>query len=294
MAENVEQPVAETEAAEDVAVSTEQIKEEEKEFKNPQARARYLERENRVLEERLNLAMSAMAQITAAQRAGEEVEQPEGIEVDEDAWEANPLGVIRNELKSLKQKLEENEQRQTYVAASTDVNSAINTANRLLADKLSENREVFEGAYIHLFKVVEGEVADEMPGLTERERFNEVGNRLNLIKLAAIKAGRNPADDFIRKSKRFGWKEPVAGNEDGDAREQIKAERKKSEGSRTLSTMDGASPKARVDYTKMNKEEFNRAVDEGLKSGRFKREGNSYRTPPMRDLLPANKLIKQQ
>lgn len=270
----------------------ETIQEEEKEFKNPQARARYLEKENRILESRLMQLGEAFQQLVGSQQTATEVEQPEASEASEDEWSADPLGVIRKEILALRRRTEENEQRQAFHAQAGSVGSALSNANALLAQRLEEDRPTYESAYIHLFRVVEGEVADEDPNMTERERWNEVTRRLNAIKLAAVSAGRHPADDFVKKSKRFGWVPPKKGadEENGDAREQIRSAKKKTEGTRTLSTMEGGTPKTRVDFTKLKQEEFNKAVDDGLKSGRFRKEGNSYRTPPMRDLLPAHLL----
>lgn len=294
MAENEVVVAEETQPEIEAPAEVEAIQEEEKEFKNPQARARYLEKEKRILEDRLHQLGSAFQQLVEAQRGGQEMEQPTGIDVNEDEWVADPLNVINKRLVALQQKIEENEQRQAFHAQAGSVTGALSQANAMLAQRLEEDRPTYESAYIHLFRVVEGEVADEDPNLTERERYNEVTRRLNAIKLAAVSAGRHPADDFVKKSKRFGWVAPKKGEgeEDGDAREQIRSAKRKTEGTRTLSTMEGGTPKTRVDFTKLKEKEFNKAVDDGLKSGRFRREGNSYRTPPMRDLLPAHLLHK--
>jgi hypothetical protein len=289
----VEETVEETTAETTPEVPAE-ISEEEKEFKNPQARARYLERENRVLEGRVEQLATAFQQlVNQVQNAGE-VEQPAEVDASEDEWAADPLGVIKKEILALKRQINENDQRQSFHTQTNTVSSALSSANAMLAARLEEDRPTYESAYLHLFQVVDGEVADELPNATQRERYAEVTNRLNLMKLAAINAGRNPADDFVRKSKRFGWVAPKKGEEgDGeDAREQIRSAKKKTEGARSLSTLEGGSPKARVDYTKLKDTEFNKALDDGLKAGRFRREGNSYRTPPMRDLLPARLLHK--
>lgn len=295
MAEEVDETVEETPVEETTTTEAEETPEEEKEFKNPQARARYLERENRALEGRIEQLASALQQIVAAQSVPGEEAAPATEEVSEEELTADPLGVIYKELKSLKKQLADNEQRQMYNAQYSSVNDQLRTANQLLAAKLDEDRPTYESAYIHLFQVVEGEVADEAPNMTQRERYQEVTNRLNAMKLASIRANRNPADDFVRKSKRFGWVPPKNGGKDGedmdDAKEQIRAAKKKTEGNTTLSTMDGGSPRIKVDFSKLKDKEFNQAIDAAMKAGKFKKSGDSYRSPNMRDLLPANKLI---
>lgn len=294
MAEQVEETVEETTVEEVEVPAVEEVAEEEKEFKNPQARARYLERENRALEGRIEQLAGALQQIVAAQSGGQEAEIPEVEDASEEELTADPLGVIYKKLKSLERQLAENEQRQSFHAQNTSIAGALERANQMLASKLEEDRPTYESAYIHLFQVVEGEVADEAPNMTQRERYAEVTNRLNAMKLASIRANRNPADDFIRKSKRFGWVPPKARDgEEGevDAKEQIRNAKKKTEGNRTLSTMEGGTPRIKVDFSKLKDREFNKAIDDAIKAGKFKREGNAYRTPPMRDLLSAKQLI---
>lgn len=269
----------------------EQLETEEKEFKNPHARARYLERENRNLEDRLNTVMSALQAAAQAKRDGEEIERPDNIDVSEEEWEADPLAVLRRETRETKAMLAEMAQRISYNAATTQLESTIGKANTMIINRINEDPETYKDAFVYLINVLHEEIAEESPGLTERESNAEVAVRLDQIKIAAVQHGRNPADDFMRKSKRFGWKAAAKKAENEDASETIRTAKRREEGTRSLSDSPGGGPKVKIDFSKMSKEDFNRTLDEGIKSGRYKREGGAYRTPPLRDLIP-HKMIK--
>lgn len=274
---------------EEVETTQEQIVEEEKEFVNPQARARYLERENKRMADQLSELTEALR---AAARRPEEVEQPEFIEdVSEDEWASDPLGVLRKEIQDIKRKQLENEQRSSYQNTVQTVAGALKEANNLIIAGVRSDKERYESALVHLFQVIDGEVEEESPSYTERQRHAEVVRRVDLMKLSAMQSNKHPLDVLVSKAKRFGWKDDFAKKEDGDAKETIRAAKKRDEGSRTISTSDGGTPKARMDFTKMTNAERNKAMDEALKSGRFKRDGSSIKSPPLRDILPANKLI---
>jgi hypothetical protein len=283
-----ETPVEEIVTTEEEKVEQKQEPESDKEFVNPHARARVLERNNRILQDRVNLLTEKFLEIAETQGASR---AESAVDETDDDWTANPLDVIRRELTDLKGKLIENEKRQeqnrTVAAQNEGYVKAVRTADALIQDKLREDPDGVKSALLYLGGVIREEIIDDNPDLTDNELMIEAEKRINSFKIKCLREGRNPADEFIKRAKRYGYKpEKKVVSDSGDAKEQITKEKERDSKSRTISTIEGSSPKTRPNFAKLRDGEFDRIVNEGIKSGKMRRAPGAFRTPPMRDLIP--------
>src|SRR3990167_5908194 len=131
----------------------------DKEFVNPHARARILERDKSILESRVNFLTEQL--INMAQAPGYQQEIPQEDEPDEDDWQADPLAVIHSEIRTLRNQIAENKKEQNYnqslVGQAANYNNAIAAANTLIQEKLAADPDA-KDAFLYMVKIIQDEL----------------------------------------------------------------------------------------------------------------------------------------
>lgn len=279
------------EAQEAAAPVTQEAEDQTKEYKNVYARARILERDNALLNERLNIILQNMQQVPQAQ-------QQAAMQRAEDAApdpELDPIGAMMYEIKSIRNDLAQSKYEQMQAAVRGSRQQQLAHADSMIRQTAAQNPDMFNAAILHLAQIVQDQIEDEHPEMTERERLGMVQQAIEAQKLDWISKGKNPGEEYLKRAKRFGFKweaEPAkpAAQKKQDPREQIRQEKERDTRSRTIGTVKGAPAKPVMSSSairKMNDDQFNRWIDASVKDGSLTIEAGRYgKTPSFSQLLP--------
>lgn len=262
---------------------------QEKQYVNAAARARILERDNRVLQDRLNALVNAISVQQQQPQVQQQVQSEPDIQED-------PVGALYHEIKTIKAKLEENERVQMQRAQAGSVQSKLAYADNMIRQFAAQDPAQFNEATTYLAKIVQEQMEEEYPDATEDERLGMVAQTIAQQKLKWVQEGKNPGLEYYKRAKRFGfhWEGPkpvtpaqAAATAEVDARAQIKAEKAKDQKAASLGKTVGAPPKRGRDVAKMSENEFHTWLSTAVKSGEMRVEpGRTGKTPKFSDLLP--------
>lgn len=279
------------EAAEAATPVTQDADDQTKEYKNVYARARILERDNAILSERLNIILQNMQQVPQQQQQAAMQRAEEG----EPDPELDPIGAMMYQIKSINARLDRSQYEQMQAAARGSRQQQLAYADSMIRQTAVQNPDMFNAAILHLAQIVQDQIEDEHPEMTERERLGLVQSAIEDQKLKWISSGKNPGEEYLKRAKRFGFKwedkaPQAAPAKKADAREQIRQEKERDQRGRTIGTVKGAPAKAPMSSSairKMNDDQFNRWIDSSLKDGSLTVEPGRYgKTPSFSQLLP--------
>lgn len=299
----IEEP--EVEAAETPEKETEEVVPEKretevegepelKEYKNPHAYIRVLERDKSILEDRMTEVLGLLNNLSKAERseARESAKEAEDAGVAPDPKE-DPLGALYFELKSLKDKLTRIEQKETEQTTGTQVREALKRADQLVATEAQANPEVYTAAMIHLGQVLLESLADDNPKLTQKELLKVADDTLQAQKLKWMHEGKNPGVEFMRMSRRYGFRPP----EKTEERKPVKTEERpprdpkvvvqeakdRESKTRAIVNRDSESrPSSGRDILKMDVNTFQRWMLDQQQKGNLSGRGG---TAPVREIL---------
>lgn len=294
-AEVAETPEKETEEVVPDKKETDGAEEPElKEYKNPHAYIRVLERDKSILEDRMTEVLGLLNNLSKAERseARESAKEAEDAGVAPDPRE-DPLGALYFELKSLKDKLTRIEQKETEQTTGTQVREALKRADQLVATEAQANPEVYTAAMIHLGQVLLESLADDNPKLTQKELLKVADDTLQAQKLKWMHEGKNPGVEFMRMSRRYGFRPP----EKTEERKPVKTEEKPTKDPKTvvqeakdresktraIVNRDSESrPSSGRDILKMDVNTFQRWMLDQQQKGNLSGRGG---TAPVREIL---------
>jgi len=300
--EEVESPVLEEEVQEPVVDEQPPAKEEtpeEKEFKNPHAYIRRLERDRSVLEERSSKLLELVEQLSKTERkeaeASAAVAEETGKAPDPDT---DPFGAVFYQLNKLQQQINGMSKKEETVEVEEKFKQAVVTADRMVQEVAKEDPDQYGAALVHLGKIVLENIADENPSLTEKQILQLAEVTIIKKKLDWLSSGKNPGIEFLRLARRYGFKwegkraegEAPTKKEQKvavDARKLVQQEKAQESKTRTIKPGGGVAPQSGKDLRRMDATDFQRYVIEKQKAGQMTgRAGNV----PLREVLAGKEL----
>lgn len=269
-------------------------------FKNPQAYARRLERDNRILLSRLEQAAIALEE---TRRMGLQPQQPQPQ--DEEIDEAiDPVGKILAEIKSIKGELARNKAEKENLGQINTVQRALAAADNMISEVAAKDPQQFVAAVAHLAAIVKDDIEERFPDKTEKEQLRIADAAIKKMKLDWMAEGKNPGVEYMRRAYRFGFRwngAPPAQKESKpsqparpvDARDKIRRDIDRDNKSRSIGNLDGSAPKGQKtgrDFLKMTELEFDNYLDEQMEAGGLRNRRG--RTPKVSDILPGKVVMR--
>ena len=270
----------------------------DKEFKNPHARARYLEKQleqektdSEILARRLQWVLESVPEMVAKSVAPQKEEPAEEVDLD-------PITVILKKIDGLGNKLNEIENKSvTQTQVSADM-QALSLANKVISDAVNASPE-FSGAITHLAKIVLFDLNEKFPNLTKSEKEKIADRAIQQEKVDIVKSGKNPVDVFYKRALLMGFrpeevqtqtkkeKDTQPEKPQKDPRAQIKKENERDSKMNSIGGAPSTGARGRAgikELASMNNAEFEDYVNSGIKDGTFKLEPGR-RNPRFSELM---------
>lgn len=292
----ISQPDANTAQLVDDATTGDEPGSTAPEIKNPDARARILERDNRILSARMNQLLDAINQANIQQYQANQMVQ-EVDEVDDDLPE-DPLSRIYSKVENVERKLTDQEKLNQYREFYESEMAVLNKADNLLRAEREKAPEEFDSIIGFLARVAMEQVQEDYPNLTEPEQMQVVAQTVNQKKMEWVKSGKNPADEYKKLAKRYNFvpekkeqsQAKPAVQKTTNARQEIQKAKSKDETLNSLGSGAQAAPAKQNPVNagvvgKMSEDEWNRHLDQLVSDGTLAAPIGS-RTPSFRDLMP--------
>ena len=213
---------------------------------SPYARIRVLKRE-RELERRRNNELAEQVTLLA------KVVEKAGL-VEEEEEEEEPLDPIskiaRGNEKMLQEFREYKEEREAK-DANQQMSQIVGMANSQIQAFSAEADKIKPGMYAeavaHLANVKMAEILEDDDSISESDAAAKVAEWANNIRIKAVKSGKNPGEEFMRRSVLHGYTLPTAPAKAAankpvvpNATEQVQKERARKDGLASISTVQGS------------------------------------------------------
>lgn len=263
----------------------------EKRYKNPDARARIVENEKRDLEIKIDRLTEVVNQYMAQ---GAYDTQPDAEPEEEIDPEINPVGFITRQIEDLRNEIRSKEYSEQNKLQMSAYEKAVNAANLRIQAGLQEAPQLFQGAIMHLAKVVDKNLSKKYPNLTSTERLAVANDQISTMKARWVAQGLDPAREMLDMAETYGW-EPSAqapsapqAARSQDKRGQVRAQKDRASSVATIGGVAGSSPKrvSAKELKSMDMKTFNHTINEMIRSGEALPSRTIGKTPSFSDLLP--------
>lgn len=237
---------------------------------NVHAKLRVVERENRIMQERLNRLIEAMTP--------KPVEEEE-IEQEIVPFEQDPLVHMVSKLDQVSKKVDKQSQEQKLIREKQEFIRNLEGADQKaaeIAEKIGEENWVEAMEYLANVRIED--FLDRNPDKTRDEANRIIGSAVLKEKVWLESQGRNSAELYLKDAIRFGFRpkgfgkvaEPPAPKpqdkpQPRTARDEIRNANSKGAGTRTTASMNGAPAKQKLSakgVVGMKESEFRDLVDE--------------------------------
>lgn len=261
---------------------------------NPFARIRVLEREKRLAEERNQRIEEQFIKLTESlsKLAPQEEEDPE-----EDLSTLNPIEAISKRQEMILERIESREKQEQEEKEREQITEEERAADIHIQSFIQRAEQAAPGVYpaavAHLANVKMSEYLDDNPDVSVEDAEAEVGKWARGIKMRALREGKNPAEEFLRRSVQVGFnpngavkpqKAPGATNQQQvqpNPAQQIQAEQRRKEALGSLSNMQGTSVQDPIKgLNSLSEKERIRTL-----MGMSKERGRMNRPIPLHELL---------
>lgn len=234
---------------------------------NVHAKLRIVERQNRVMEDRLNKLIEAITNPVVQE---EEEQEPEIVPFEQD-----PLTHMVSKLDSVAKKVDKQALTQKQLQERERMGKALERADNLtyeMAQKIGENN--WQDAMAYLAEVRIEDFLDRNPERTRDEASNIIGAAILKEKINLVNAGRNPAELYLKDAIRFGFRpaevreqvaQPKAQAAARNPKDEIRSQNSKGAGTRTTASLNGAPAKQKLSakaVVGMKESDFRDLVDE--------------------------------
>lgn len=214
---------------------------------SPYARIRVLERE-RELERRRNNELAE--QVTLLAKVVEKAGLAEDDEVEEEE-PLDPLSKIARGNEKMLQEFREYKEEREAKDANQQMSQIVGMANSQIQAFSAEADKIKPGMYAeaiaHLANVKMAEILDDDDSISESDAAAKVAEWANNIRIKAVKSGKNPGEEFMRRSVLHGYTLPAAPAKPvapkpvvPNATEQVQKERARKDGLASISTVQGS------------------------------------------------------
>lgn len=183
------------------------------------------------------------------------------------------------QLRQLKKELKEISKKEEVDDNKVKFEKAMAAADSMVAEVAKEDPKQYGAALVHLGRIVLENIADENPQLTEKQIIQLAEATIIKKKLEWLASGRNPGIEFLKLSRRYGfrWEGEQPEEDPGkravaaakSAKEQIKDEKKTATKTRTIPAGGGVPPQTGRELGRMSTTEFRRYVEDKQKSGQL-------------------------
>lgn len=261
---------------------------EPKPIKNPDARARILQREKRELQIAQQEMLQRMERLEQAILANQ---KPVQVEPEEEFDEHDPIEVLKHEQRQTRKILEreqqEKEQQRIYNEQLKNLENALIHANNEI-DYFSSAVDDYNDAVDFLGKKMVEIIEDDYPHLSKSQIQQQLQKTVAETKLWALQNNRNPGEVFYKTALRYGYSGKQKEEKEEvrvDAREKIQQEKKVESKTRTLSNTPGSAPKGKIKVSQLPSDKFNAYLTEKIKTGEIKVGAGKNRSPSAAELL---------
>jgi len=285
-------PLEEESLSEDPGVNDGQSDEDLGDIKNAAARARILERDNRILSSRFQQVMDAINQSNlSAYQQNQMINEVQ--EVEDDQLPEDPINKIISKIERIETKLAQKENDEKTKDYLRSEQSILAHANAQIQKEMEKSPEEFNQIITFLSKVAKESVEEEYPHLTDDEQIGIAIQTINQKKMDWVRSGKNPAEEYKKLAKRYNFNPMKQENnsqeqkQKNDPKQEIRKGREKDSKLRSIGGSAQSSPAKgpnALSVSKMSEDEWNRELDRMISDGTLKAPLGS-RTPKFSDLL---------
>ena len=263
----------------------------DKQYKNPHARARYVENEKKDLEIKLDRLTDA---VNALMSQGAVDTQPYAEPEEEIDPEINPVGYLTRQIQELRDVIAVRDQAEAAKIQMSAVEKAERAANMAIQSGMQQAPEMFNGAIMHLAGILDRNLERKYPNLTYDERLAVANDQIKTMKVRWVAEGRNPAQEMLEMAYTYGWT-PHATRQDApqapqkqDARGKVRAQRDRASSVATIGGVQGSAPRkiTAKELKSMDMKTFNHTINQMISSGDAVPNRSIGKTPSFSDLLP--------